>query len=303
MLKLKFYIVLVFIGLTINSCNKDENKLEDITNPTNLTIEAVIQGQDATNPNGDGSGNVVFNVNADNAFKYHISFDTNAQYEPMTSNSITHKFTTLGLKTYYVTVKAFNTAGNTTTNSIPVKVQFNYEPSAAIITNLTNNASKTWIVDKSVPGHFGVGPWADTRTPSWWAASINEKVACCNCFYTTTFKFTKSGSNYSLQVTNPDGAFTKTGSLTNLPGIPSSGDEGCYSYSGGTNSFSFIPTASNHDDSTNTQIQLTGNNIYIGYGSLQNTYEIMNLEPNYMYLRVQGTETGNAWYIKMIPQP
>jgi hypothetical protein len=28
-------------------------------------------------------------------------------------------------------------------------------------------------------------------------------------------------------------------------------------------------------------------------------YEIMSIDANYMYLRVQGTETGNAWYLKL----
>jgi hypothetical protein len=32
----------------------------------------------------------------------------------------------------------------------------------------------------------------------------------------------------------------KTGSLTNLPGIPGSGAEGCYSYGGGSGSFVFV---------------------------------------------------------------
>jgi len=29
----------------------------------------------------------------------------------------------------------------------------------------------------------------------------------------------------------------------------------------------------------------------------------MVLDGNYMYLRVQGTETGNAWYLKLKPAP
>ena len=105
-----------------------------------------------------------------------------------------------------------------------------------------------------------------------------------------------------MQVTNPDGAFTKTGSLTTLPGIPASGDEGCYSYNGGTSSFSFVPSSTGiaaATPSTQTSILLAGTDTYIGYGAVQKEYEILVLTETYMYLRVQGTETGNAWYLKL----
>jgi hypothetical protein len=103
-------------------------------------------------------------------------------------------------------------------------------------------------------------------------------------------------------VASPDGVFTKTGGLTSLPGIPASGGEGCYSYAGGSSSFSFIPASTNIAGSTKTSILLAGNNTYIGYGSLMKEYEILSISPTNVYLRVQGTETGNAWYLKLIPQ-
>jgi hypothetical protein len=130
-------------------------------------------------------------------------------------------------------------------------------------------------------------------------------VACCNCFYTAAFTFTKvAAGGYTLKVASPDGVFTKTGSLTTLPGIPGSGDEGCYSYAGGTAAFSFAPSSTGipaSAPSTKTAILLAGNTTFIGYGALQKEYEIMVITSTYMYLRVQGTETGNAWYIKMKP--
>jgi hypothetical protein len=180
---------------------------------------------------------------------------------------------------------------------------------------LTNDGSKTWIVDKSVPGHLGVGPWnAGSIRPEWWAAGVNEKVASANCIYTATFTFAKVAASgaYELKVTTPDGAFTKTGALTTLPGIPSSGAEGCYNYPGGTTGFSFVPassgapaTASSGDNSPSTQtsILLSGVDTFIGYGAVLKEYEILVITPTYLYLRVQGTETGNAWYLKLKPAP
>jgi hypothetical protein len=205
----------------------------------------------------------------------------------------------------------YGKGGTSSSATKTIQVRSDFSPAQTIVDNLTGGTSKTWVVDKSIPGHFGVGPWdvASIR-PEWWAAAINEKVACCNCFYTATFKFTKvtASNTYTLQVTTPDGAFTKTGSLASLPGIPATGAEGCYAYGGATANFSFIPASSGapatpanpaNSGSTQTSMLLSGNTTYIGYGSLQNEYEILSITATAMYLRVRGTETGNAWYLKL----
>ena len=161
-------------------------------------------------------------------------------------------------------------------------------------------------MDEPLAGHFGVGPWnASSVTPEWWAGGPFEKSSCCACFYSASFVFIKNANNtYSLQTNIPDGAFTKTGALTTLPGIPASGDEGCYPYAGGTSNFSFVPASSGVSSSvsTSTSIQLAGNTTFIGYGAVQKEYEILSITPTTMYLRVRGTETGNAWYIKLKAQ-
>ena len=135
------------------------------------------------------------------------------------------------------------------------------------------------------------------------AIAINEKVGCCNCFYTASFTFTKTATGYTLTTATPDGAFTKTGALAGgLPGIPSTGGEACYSYGGGTSPFSFVPSGSgiaSSAPSTKTAILLAGSNTFIGYGAVQKEYEILSISATTMYLRVQGTETGNAWYLKL----
>ncbi len=45
-----------------------------------------------------------------------------------------------------------------------------------------------------------------------------------------------------------------------------------------------------------------GKNIFIGYGALQDEYEILSIEANVMKLRIRGTETGNAWYLTLAPK-
>jgi len=298
--------ILVLLIIIFNSCEKKEYSLGDLTAPSNIVITTELVGQDAANPNGDGSGDVKISVTADNALSYKVDYDANTPVDLvyLPTGTITKKYTTLGLNTYTITVVVYGKGGTSSiaTKDISVKSDFTADPT--IVTNLTGDASKTWVVDQSVAGHFGVGPWpASSVTPEWWAAAINEKQACCNCFYTATFTFTKvaASNTYTLQVSTPDGAFTKTGSLTTLPGIPGSGDEGCYSYGGATSNFTFVPASSGIASSVSTQtsIQLEGNTTFIGYGALQKEYEIFTLTPTFMYLRVQGTETGNAWYLKL----
>ncbi|MEO5777060.1 MAG: hypothetical protein ABIQ27_09140 [Flavobacterium sp.] len=313
---LKFASIFILAASLFIGCQKDDYSLGDLSAPTNLTIGAEVVGQDASNPNGDGSGNVNVTVAADNAMTYKIGYNditdltTPVVFSSIPSGVVTKKFTSVGLHTYRITVIAYGRGGSSTTSTLDVQVVSNFAPTPEIVTALTNDASKTWVVDKNTAGHFGVGPWLGEVTPIWYAAAPNEKEVCCHCFYSATFTFTKvtASNSFTLQVTAPDGAFTKTGSLAGgLPGIPASGDEGCYNgYTGGTSAFSFVPSSSGvaaSAPSTQTGILLAGNNTYIGYGAQLKEYEIMVITPTYMYLRVQGTETGNAWYLKLIPAP
>lgn len=300
----KLFLSFLATAILLSACKEKEYVLGDLKAPTNLAITAVVKGVTTATPNGDGSGDVTFTVTADNALSYKIDYDaTNALdlvYLP--TGSITKKYTTLGTNTYKVTAVAYGRGGTSTTITKDVTVQSNFTPDATIVANLTGGSSKTWIVDKSVPGHFGVGPWSGSIVPEWWSASVNEKVTAAPCFYTAGFKFTAvNAANYTLQVTTPDGAFTKTGGNATLAGIPGSGDEGCYAYAGGTSNFSFIPSSAAVPaaNSTRTSILLAGTNTFIGYGSLQKEYEILSISATAMYLRVQGTETGNAWYLKL----
>ncbi len=303
----KLFSSFLIASLLLTACTDKQYDLGDLTAPTNIVITAVVKGTSTATPNGDGSGDVTFTVTADNALSYKIDYDaTNAlDLVFMPTGTVTKKFTTLGTNTYKVTAVAYGRGGTSSSITKDVTVLSTFSPDPSIVANLTGGSNKTWYVDKSVAGHFGVGPFSGSITPEWWSASINEKVTAAPCFYTAGFKFTAvSATSYTLQVTTPDGAFSKTGSLASIPGLPGSGGEDCYAYAGGTGNFSFIPASSAIPaaSSTQTSILLSGNSTFIGYGSLQKEYEILSITPTTMYLRAQGTETGNAWYIKLKAQ-
>jgi hypothetical protein len=304
---LKYFLYSLILLTALNSCKKDEYNMGVLTAPTDIVINTTIVGQDATHPDGDGSGDVIINLSGKNVLSYKIDYNATdgIQMDFLSNPTVTKKYTSLGINTYRITVVAYGAGASATTVTKDIKLRSDFTPDPEIVTDLTGTGSKSWSVNKDVPGHMGVGPWSTTSvTPEWWAAAPNEKGDCCSCLYTATFTFIKNtDGTYNLTVASPNGAFTKTGALAGgLPGIPASGDEGCYTYGGGTSSFSFVPSSSGIDaatPSTKTAIQLSGNNTYIGYGAVLKEYEILSISETSLYLRVQGTETGNAWYLKL----
>ena len=300
-------------ALVLVGCKEETFEFGDLTAPSNLVINTDILGVSSDNPNGDGSGEVHISIEATNAITYHVGFNkmddySDVNYKVLPSGVLNQKFTSPGVNTYRISVIAFGPGGTATNATKDITVRSDFVPDAAIVTAITNDTSKTWIVDKDVPAHFGVGPWGDT-SPVWWTAGVDEKLETQPCFYSTTFTFTKNANGtYELAVdASADGVFTKTGDLTNLPGIPASGDEDCSAeYSGGTGSFNFVPSsngiaATAEFPSTKVAMALGTSDIFIGYGALQAEYEILEITPDFMHLRVQGTETGNGWWLKLKP--
>lgn len=304
---IKYCSALLLITLVIVSCDKQDYKMGDLTAPTDVVINTTIVGQDATHPDGDGSGDVIIELSGKNVLSYKIDYNAadGISLDFLPTGKTTRKYTNLGLNTYRITVVAYGPGATPTTVTKDIQVRSDFTPDATIVDYLTGGSSKVWRVNKDIPAHFGVGPWSATSvTPEWWSAGVNEKVGCCNCFYTATFIFTKqSNGTFGIESKTPDGAFTKTGALAGgLPGIPASGDENCYAYGGGTSSFSFVPSSSGiaaSTPSTKTAILLGGTTTFIGYGALLKEYEILSITEDELYLRAQGTETGNAWYLKL----
>lgn len=302
---IKFSFSVLVLLLVLGSCKKTEYKLGDIIAPSDVVINTTIVGQDATHPNGDGSGDVVIELTGKNVLSYKIDYNAADGIDLvfLPTGKVTRKYTSVGVNTYRITVVAYGTGATATTVTKDITVRSDFTPDPTLVSNLTGTGSKIWRVNKDLPGHFGVGPWSPSSvTPEWWAAAPDEKVACCNCFYTATYTFTKNPSGtYSLTVATPDGAFTKTGALAGgLPGIPASGPEACYGYGGGSSTFTFVPSSSGiaaSTPSTKTALLLGGANTFIGYGALLKEYEILSITATSLYLRIQGTETGNAWYL------
>ncbi|MBY0243819.1 MAG: hypothetical protein K2Q03_00035 [Sphingobacteriaceae bacterium] len=314
MKKITLIISCLCIAAFIVGCSKKEYSLGDLTPPSDIVINAEIVGQSTATPDGDGSGVAKFTIAGKNVIAYKIDYGTtpDLNYESITTmGTVTKKFAPpkgiSGTFPFTITLVAFGKGGDFTTVTKTIRLRIDFTVPQDIETKLLGSSSKTWVVDKSVPGHLGVGPWSGF-TPNWWAAGVNEKEATAPGLYTATYKFSKlPDGSYTLQVTAPDGIFAK-GTTTNLP-FGGVNEEKCFPYAGSTKAFSFgpatsgiplVPAKADDPKSTQVNIMVTGNDGFIGYGSCSNTYEILELTETTMYLRSQGAvEKGNAWYLKL----
>lgn len=105
-----YYIksITLFSLLFFVSCSSGdgEDSINEVVNPSNLSITANVLGKDNENLNGDGSGEVSFIISASNATSYKVLI--NNETLTLTQNTFSYIFTTPGIKTYTVIVSAYN---------------------------------------------------------------------------------------------------------------------------------------------------------------------------------------------------
>ena len=108
----------VLVLLTAYGCSSSDS--EDINNPnnnnnnntvipTNLVVSLDIQGQDANNPNGDGSGVLNLSATATNAVRYGFKVGTADEVDSPSGN-FTYNVNTQGLNQFPITIYAYSTS-------------------------------------------------------------------------------------------------------------------------------------------------------------------------------------------------
>ena len=293
--KRSFLIILLIAIVDFSSCKKAEYSFGDIIAPGNLALTTVIQGLDAANPYGNGTGKVDITVTAANAITYKIDFGDGTAAQMVPSGVINYRYGNPGTTDFTITVNAIGTAGVMSTISKKIKVFVNFQIPSAILQNLTNGSSKVWITDHDAPGHFGVGP-NNEFSPIWYSASPNSREACA---YDDEITFSKDANdNVKLSINNKGASFS-IGAATAFYGF--AGGDGCYAIStGGIRSLIFMDATSNSTPAQSTRIQFSvpGNGI-INFGTGGTTYEILSITDTQMHLRNIGAD-GNSWYQKLI---
>lgn len=279
--------------LFASGCEKTEYSFGDIITPSGLTLTATVEGVNASNPDGNGTGRVQVTTKAQGALSYKIDFgDGNTQIVP--SGSINYKYATPGVNEFTITVSAIGTGGTVTNLSRKVKVFVAFEIPTAILQNLTGTGSRVWVIDQNVDGHFGVGP-SDAFVPIWYSASPNSRAA--DGFYDDEITFSRDATNQvSMNVDNKGMTFV-LGAAVGYYGL--TGPEGQYPIvTAGVKKLSFMDAVSASTPANSTRIQFMVPDkgiVCIGLGS--KTYEILSITATNMHLRTIGSD-GNSWYQK-----
>ncbi|MEN8817385.1 MAG: hypothetical protein ABF274_11030, partial [Nonlabens sp.] len=86
----KLLLVLIMVCFT-QSCQDDDTEFGDVIAPSNLELNFTIQGQSSTDPNGDGTGIVIFNATSENALNYTYDFGDGRQGSTF-DGTIEHRF-------------------------------------------------------------------------------------------------------------------------------------------------------------------------------------------------------------------
>lgn len=293
-----------FLSLLVLSCQEDDLQFGDITAPTNLEVSFIVQGQDAMNPFGDGSGKVDFTATADNAINFTYDFGdmrTGSTYD----GTITHQFVEPGVSTYSVTVIATGTGGLSTSKVVLVEVfsAFNDAEAKTFLTG-GDGLSKTWYWAAAEPGHLGVGPNdpnaanpGENNFPAFYSATPFEKNGAPEslCLYMDQLVFTQTGDNVTYELFN-GGETYFNGSFEGVAG-GSNGFDYCYAYdTSGVKNVTFLPSDSivPEDEKRGTSMQFSGDG-FMSYYINSSLYDILEISENRLVVR--SIMNGNlAWY-------
>lgn len=294
-----------FSLLFLGSCEQEDYSFGDIVPPSNLTVEAEIQGADV-DPEGDGSGIVSFTAEANNAITYKFVFsDGTEQVAP--SGSLEKRFTQVGVNTYEVTVLASGRAGVSTSTTIEVTVRSDFDDNEAVQL-LTGGSSKTWYWAADEPGHLGVGQNDGNAEQNYFAnfyqAVPFEKDGADEslCLYQDEMTFTLNGDQLQYQLNNKGQTYFNAGYEGVVGG--SAGFDFCYDFEVQDEpqvvtlapSESFV-AANNIPGQTRGTVMNFSEGGFMSYYIGATSYEILSITENRLVVRaVQGNNDFLAWY-------
>ncbi|MCF8274648.1 MAG: glycoside hydrolase family 16 protein [Flavobacteriaceae bacterium] len=101
------YYVLIFISAVYAYDSSSKENDNTIIFPSNLVVNTSIVGSSATNPYGDGSGVINFNISAKNAMSYTVLLG-NRETKNTVNGNFTYTYKTSGTNTYNLYVSAYN---------------------------------------------------------------------------------------------------------------------------------------------------------------------------------------------------
>ena len=206
--------------------------------------------------------------------------------------------------TYTVTLTIFSQGGSASTSQDLVIINDDFSLlSDPLFTYLTGGVDslngKTWAIDSASIGHFGVGPNpidpAFGDTSNYYSAGINEKVGAS--FYDDRYVFKIGAFSFDMI----------TQGIIYLNGNQSAAFPGSYDPGVGDLSAPFPDQLGESwllkfDAGEDTTLTVSGNS-FLGYNTGVNTYKVIRLTENSMYLSYEDqNDAALRWYIRLIPR-
>ncbi|MDB9883018.1 PKD domain-containing protein [Bacteroidia bacterium] len=235
----------------------------------------------------------IINFIATNAgFTYSWDFDngTNASTKEATA-----EYPNKG--TYTVTLTVFNSGGSASSSQDVIIA----EDDASLLSNpkftlLTGGAagsgSKTWVIDSTRVGHFGVGD-LDSDGPIHYSASPGDKAN--SGLYSDRYVFTLTGFKFD-HITNGS-VFINNDQMSEFPGSYENSDDATAPFQNQTDE-TWVLTEGEED----TTITISGQ-AFIGFYTGSRTYEILNLSENELYIKYTDSKDATlSWFIRLVPE-
>ena len=322
------------------SCQDEDQEFGVLKAPSNITLNYEILGQDADNPNGDGSGIVNFSASADDAITYIYSFGDNTNNASAPSGNSSHRFTRTGLSSYNVTVTASGLGGVTSSKSINIEVfsafddieaksfltgaPISQDSDGVDVIDISSPATKTWYLDDSKTGHLGVGPslafdiqiYGAPREyyyPSFFSAAPGTfcgNDGDCFCDDELIFTLNPDGSmNYLLD--NKGTTFFNGNAAHQAIAGGAGGGDACLDFDTSTvSNVSFAPGSEDWSlvadpsfESRGTQMNFSDSG-FMSYYVGSSSYEIIEITETELYVRTLDAADPNlAWYHKFTSTP
>jgi PKD repeat protein len=198
--------------------------------------------------------------------------------------------------TYTVKLTVF-TSGGFATNTQTITIartnvaMLNREDYNMLTGGAANAAGKTWVIDKSLAGHLGVGP-IGSGTPDWYQAAANEKAS--EGFYDDEMTFNLNGFAYTYM--NNGNTFVNGSNGAGLGGVNQSADY-TTNYTPPTNM-----TWSIVEEGGKKYLVFTGGG-FLSYYTGASRYEILKLTENELYVKGNdAANAANAWWLRLVPK-
>ncbi len=325
---LKPLIALLVVVVLFQSCQDDDIEFGDIIAPSNLVVTVSIQGQDADNPNGDGSGLVDFTASADNALNYRFTFDDNSADQSSYLGTTTHLFSVQGLNSYTVIVIATGTGGVPTSTSLTVDVVSNFDDQEAkdFLTGGVGS-SKTWYPKIDEDGHLGVGPTLEQDgndggglNSHWFPfydstnafANCGEEDVDTNCFCSQDMTFSQDANNELIYTHNNNGNTFFNWAHGDVVGqVFGEFEDTCFEFdTSGVSDVSIVPSSTDWTQVADPTFSPRGtvmnftNDAIMGYYTGVTSYEILEVRADYLHVRFyDAVNPVLAWYQKFTTTP